>query len=276
MKLLIDFGGTHLRYIVKNSDLILKQDSFASKNVDLYDFIATILEETKGINFIGIAFAGQVKDGIILSAPNIAFTDFHIKQRLEKNFNIKVVIENDLKVASLAEINELQNTNSMVLLYIGTGFGSAYIENKKVLTGVDNLAGEIGHIPFKKAPFKCGCGKYNCLELFTSGIALKKWVEHYHLDIEPTIEALENDPSSQAHEILQNFYAGLVHASATIVTILNPQYLILGGGVCHANPQLVDFVKRSLKNQALDKSLNNLSIKLSTYKNANLIGAQYL
>ncbi len=276
MKLFIDYGGTHFRYVIKSGHEIVSQKVLESQKVDLLDFLETKLQELKDINFIGISFAGQVKDGVILSAPNIKIREKNIKEYIESKYKVRLEIENDLKCALLAEMNEVGRDKSIVLLYIGTGLGSAYSEKEEIIRGVNNLAGEAGHISFKKAPFKCGCGKDDCLELYTSGIGLSKWVEYYGLDIEPTLEALENHGSEEAKEILNNFYEGLSFITSSLVTVLNPEYLILGGGVITHNPHLLNFVQKSVSEKALKKSLKDLNIKLSTFENASLKGAEYL
>ncbi len=276
MKLFIDYGGTHFRYLIKANHEIISNKVLDSQNVDLIDFLETKLTELKDISFIGISFGGQVKDGVILSAPNIEIEHKNIKEYIESKYKVRLEIENDLKCAALAWRNEVGKDKSLVLISIGTGFGSAYVENGKIIRGVNNLAGEVGHIPFKKAPFRCGCGKDDCLELYTSGIGLQKWVDYYKLDVKPTLEALEQDNSKEAKEIVDNFYEGLGFASSTLVTILNPQFLVLGGGVIKNNPKLLDFVQREVKAKAFDKSLKDLDIRLSRFENASLEGAQHL
>jgi glucokinase len=190
---------------------------------------------------------------------------------------VQVEIDNDLKVSALAEMDLAGSDKSIVLLYMGTGFGSAFVEKGMIIRGESNLAGEIGHIPFKKAPFLCGCGKDNCVELFASGIGLQKWIEYYGICVdEPTLEALEKVQNVKAEEILENFYEALLHATSTIVTLLNPNSLILGGAVFKNNPTLVNFLKENLNLQAFKPSLKELEIRLSTFSSANLKGVDIL
>ncbi|GEM_PF-12629 len=276
MKLYIDYGGTHFRYLIKRNHEIVSQKVIDSDKVDLIDFLETKLTELEDIDFIGISFAGQVKDGVILSSPNIDIKHKNIKEYIESKYKVRLEIENDLKCALLAEMDELGKDKSIVLFYIGTGFGSAYCEDGEIIRGVNNLAGEIGHIPYKKAPFKCGCGKDDCLELYVSGIGLKKWVDYYNLQIEPTLEALRESSLKEAKEILNNFYEGLAFATSSIVTILNPEYLILGGGVIKNNPDLLNFVQKEVSKKALNKSLKDLNISISRFENASLEGAEKL
>ncbi len=273
VKLLIDYGGTHFRYIIKSKRDILKEELLNSSDISLIDFLTQRLLDNKDIDFVGISFAGWVKDSIILSSPNIDIKKRDIKSYIESRFNVVVFIENDLKMAAYAQIEQLGKDKNILLLYMGTGFGSAYIEQGRLLKGVDNLAGEIGHIPFKEAPFLCGCKRSNCIENFASGIGLQKWIEHYGLDLnEPTIEALKSSNKKEAKEILDNFYSALEHAVLTATTLLNPEYIVLGGGVFENNPQLLDFIK-GIFDYRQNSGLKKLKINFSNLSNANLIGA---
>lgn len=274
MKLYIDFGGTNFKYLLEDKKREIERASIHSSEIDLIEFIESLLQKHK-IDFIGISFAGQVNNGEVLSAPNIKISQTNIKDYFENRYNTRVEIENDLKCAVLAEAEHL-NVKNIIAIYIGTGFGSAYIDGTSLIQGANNLAGEIGHTYFKEAPFKCGCGKSNCLELFTSGIALKKWSEYYKLDCEPTLEELKKSDRAEAKEIVDNFYQGLSISISNLVTILNPSHLVLGGGVIKANLDLVEFIRESIENNSLKASSKDLKISLSELNNGALDGAKLL
>ncbi len=131
-------------------------------------------------------------------------------------------------------------------------------------------------MPFKKAPFICGCGNDDCLELFTSGSALKRWIGYLGIDgIEPTLDALKVLNSEDSRFILKNFYDGLSVALRTMVTVLNPDSIVMGGSVVKNNPHLVDFVRSEINSRAF-KPASRVNVYMSTLKNGNLIGAKLL
>jgi len=276
VKLLIDFGGTHFRYNLLQNDITIKEEVLPSANVSLVDFLEEKITHYPKITFIGIAFGGQVDQGVILSAPNINIDQFNIKEYIESKYPIRLEIDNDLKVAALAESKHLGENKSFVLLYMGTGLGSAFVEKGKIIRGQNNLAGEIGHIPYKEAPFVCGCGKYDCLELYCSGSGIQKWINYHGLKTQPTLQALKDDKDEAAQQILYNFHQGLIFATSMLVTMLNPQYLVLGGGVFMKNPYLKDIIQKGFLNHALAKSADTTKVTISAYENANLIGAKLL
>jgi len=161
-RLAIDVGGTWLRYELVGEDEV--SGKFPSKKEPFLDFVTSMLRRYPHINTIALSFAGQVHNGVILSAPNIDVKEPKLKDFVETNFGVSLILENDLNCAALAE-SVYWNEKELVALYSGTGLGGGLIVDGKILHGCSNLAGEIGHIPYKKAPFECGCGKDNCLEL---------------------------------------------------------------------------------------------------------------
>ena len=268
MTLVIDIGGTHLRALIED---IYFFEEIETKNVELSSYIISKLREFPKIKEVKISFAGQVYNGKILSSPNIEVKVKNIKDYIESKYSVVLKIENDLKCAALAEAKEL-NENYLSALYVGTGIGSGTVENGKLIRGFRNLAGEIGHIPYKKAPFKCGCGKDNCIELYASGIGLKKWIDYKKLSIDVDLASVKRE----AKDIYDEFERALLFASATIATLFNPKVLVLGGGVIKNNPYLVDLIKENIKFFALNTSLKDMKILKSKLEDASLKGAKLL
>ncbi len=266
MRLIIDIGGTYIRALIEEINFYEK---LLTKDIELSEYISLKLKRYK-IDEVLISFAGQVYNGKILSSPNINVKIKDIKSYIESKFDVKLKIENDLNCAALAESKE--HGDSLVALYVGTGIGSGIIENGKLIRGFRNLAGEIGHIPYKKAPFKCGCGKDNCIELYASGSGLKKWIEYYKLDLDVNLELIKKE----AKNIYDEFERALLFASATMITLFNPKVLVLGGGVIKNNPYLVDIIKKNIKFYALNISLKDIKIVKSNLKDASLKGAKLL
>jgi glucokinase len=252
-------GGSYIRYKIEDS----KIKKIKERNIIM--LIERLLNKNPEIKKIFISFAGQVNNGVILSAPNINIKNFNIKEYFK---NQEVYIENDLNCAVLAE-SEFHNEKDILALYLGTGIGSGIISNGNLIKGVNNLAGEIGHIPFKKAPFKCGCGKDNCIELFSSGSALEKWAKYKKIE---NIKKLSSAPK----EIIDNFLEGIMIAVANLITLFNPKIVVLGGGVVENNEFILDYVNQNISKYAFNPSLNELKIVKSKLKEAPLIGSGLL
>jgi glucokinase len=250
---------------------------FKSADKDLESFICLELESSREtLEAVHIAYAGQVVNGNIYSAPNVDADHTRLKSVIERRFNIPVKIENDLKCAALAEYHAREKCVSLFAAYIGTGFGGALVEEERLLRGNSNMAGEVGHIPFKKAPFLCGCGKDDCVEIYCSGKALVEWVAYYGLECVPTLEAIELSNDEKAALILQNFYDALSHAVSTIVTLFNPTYLILGGAVINNNPMLEHYVQKSVQNHSFLPAAKDIKIETTRLNNGCLEGTKWL
>lgn len=273
MKLFIDVGGTNLRSELHTASEILEEEISSQEN-DLIDVIESKLLLNPKISFIGISFAGQVHNGEILSAPNLTIKEPKIKEYFESKYKLRLEIDNDLNCAVRAEA-EYFKSDSVLALYIGTGTGSAFIDNKKLVRGVHNQAFEIGHIPYKKAPFLCGCGKDNCVELYASASGMKKWMEYYHMP-KLFLSELENADDIKKRELSSGFKDALLFTAATLITLANPSIIVLGGGVIKRNPYLLKFLKENIAKYAFSNSLKDVEIVISELENGAMEGVKLL
>lgn len=273
MKLFMDVGGTHLRSELHTSSEVLSED-LSSQEHDLIDVIEKKLAIYPLISFIGISFAGQVYKGEILSAPNLHISHKKIKEYFESRYNLRLEIENDLKCAVMAEADYFKS-DSVAALYVGTGLGSAFIDSRRLVRGTHNQAFEIGHIPYKEAPFTCGCGKINCLELFASASGMNKWMNYFNIPKQSLLE-LETSKDKKSRDIAFGFKEGLLHAAAILITLSNPKILVLGGGVIKNNIYLLEWIKYNLKGYAFANALDDVTIVSTSLKNGSMEGAKLL
>jgi len=273
----MDVGGTNIRCQIFDTDRKLITTEFMStQSIGLIKAIEQIAKQ-HDLKEIGISYAGQVNDGVILSAPNIKVDEPNIRDYFLHKHNIKLHIENDLKCAALAEYRHRGCSTTMVAASIGTGFGAAIVEKGKLLSGSHNLAGEVGHIPYKYSKIPCGCGNHYCVEAFCSGSALSRWIEYYKLPIgEHTIQNLRDLKQQEADMIMENFHEAFLFAIGSIISLINPETIVLGGGVIHKNPYLLDILKKNVHKYALPKSEEQTKIIISELENAPLMGAKML
>jgi len=272
MQLGIDVGGTYLRYMLKDKKTVLKEEKLLSKSIGLYAFLKMFLHTHVKVKTVFIAYAGQIQAGKIISAPHIEIDEPNIKERIEKEFAVKLFIDNDLNCAVLAEA-QLYNTQDISAVYVGTGLGLGVISSGRVIRGFQNIATELGHIPYKKSPFECSCGKKNCIELFASGSALARWKQYYQLDTKLSLQALSNATDIKSKKIYHNFVEALLFAIGTTITLFNPQTLVLGGGIIIDDVALQTVILARVKEFALPLALKNIQIKISQKKDAALEGA---
>lgn len=274
LKLLFDIGGTTIREALYTSDRLSHIQKYSSRDKPLDQLLFELISAKNGISSISVSFAGQVVDGAIVSSPNIALGALKNKkfdEWTQENFKLPSKIDNDLLCVALAEMSANKSKN-MAIFYIGTGFGAAFIVDGNLLKGASNLAGEIGHIPYKKAPFVCGCGNDNCLELYCSGKALESWCDHLDL---PKIALEKMADQTLYSQIFTQFFDAFDHAINTTTAMLNPETIILGGGVAKSSELLLTKAKEALKNGFAPA--RDITIRQSTLDDtANLIGAARL
>ncbi len=117
---------------------------------------------------VGLAISGIVdgENGILIRSVSLGWRDIRIVELLEKALNLQVFVENDANAAALAEmwIGEAQDVSSLVYIKTTTGVGAGIIYEGNLLTGMEGMAGEIGHIPLIRGGRQCRCGQYGCLE----------------------------------------------------------------------------------------------------------------
>ena len=272
MNLAIDAGGTNLRAEIWDNNLHVKSLNSKTDEVGLADWVDFIVHSHPNIRSVGIAYAGQVEDGYIISSPNINIDIKYIKNYIESRHKVSLKIENDLTCAVLAEAKIHSSTN-ITALYIGTGIGLGVIDSGRVVRGSHNIATEIGHIPYREAPFICGCGRSNCLELFVSGSGIQKWIDYYKLTCKPTLKELKKCSDKR---IIDMFEKALLHACGVAITLYNPEILVLGGGIISSNRYLEDMINENIHQYALLQALENVKIHLSTLDDAPLKGALLL
>ncbi|MEY4504844.1 MAG: hypothetical protein RL154_1140 [Pseudomonadota bacterium] len=267
MILAVDLGGTHIRWRIGNGKIYKKH----TNEIEIIGFLSTILSQNAQITSVGLAFAGHTKDSILKSAPNLQIKNLEISKTIKDKFNIPLFCDNDLKCAVRAEASIRPNAKSIATLFIGTGFGGAFMDSGKIVSGSNNLAGEVGHIPFKPSNILCGCGKNNCIEIYASGSGVEKQLQAIGYT-NKTLAELKNI----APEIYQNFLDALTHAVSTVVTLLNPTVVVLGGGIIESEPWLLNNIKKGVDINAFPPSAKNVQIEQSTFENAVLEGAAIL
>ncbi|MBU0599197.1 ROK family protein [bacterium] len=256
-----------------------------------------ILERKEYIRGIGVGAPGQVelRTGKVIHAPNLSCQNLPLKEILQKRYSLPVFVDNDVRCALLAEHRHgvAKNILDCLCMFVGTGIGGGIMVGGKVLRGVTNSAAEIGHMTLEKNGPKCGCGNYGCLESLASGPKIiEDAVERLKGRNSLIKDLVKNDLSKininliqkafeekdkVAIEVLERAADYIGIGVATLVNILNPKMVILGGGVINASPSLFEMIKEVALKRAIKISKSNLKIVTSELeKNAGTIGASLL
>lgn len=306
----IDVGGTNVKIaLVDDKGKIIYSNKVPTYAEMGYEYtinnikqaITELLKETQkkseDIQGIGFGFPGQIDytKGIVRLAPNLpGWVDVPIAKMIEDEFKIPTRVDNDVRCATLGELNygAGKGCENLICITVGTGIGSGLIINSKLVRGASNVAGEIGHIKLQihDGPL-CGCGDTGCLEAFASGPAIVAMAEEYikggkstkfremaNPDITSYIvaeAAKANDPVAKRIFTIIGEYIGI--GMASVVNLLNPEKIIVGGGVADCGDLLLNPIRETIKKRAMKIAGETVEVVPAQLGNtAGVIGASLL
>lgn len=247
----IDIGGTNFRIGSVNDRLesqffqkIPVRDIFCTNDAlkDLVGYLTKYFKQhsiqSADIAAIAIGLPATLdkKRTVLLQAPNIPFMEnLSVPSVLMDAFHVPVYIEKDVSMALYYDRQKYKIRDCEVLtgFYFGTGIGNAIMINGHILAGKDGTAGELGHIPVDGNNLKCGCGNTGCIENLAGGKYLAWLCQEQYKDT-----YIGNIFTEHKKDVLLlQFIDRMAIAVATEINILNPDYILIGGGV----PLMKDF-----------------------------------
>ncbi|RJG26490.1 ROK family glucokinase [Paenibacillus thiaminolyticus] len=301
----VDLGGTAIKVGICDTEGRLLQTFEGPTEVakghdtvidNIENYIRRIVEESpydwSQVAGIGAGVAGftNVKEGVILLAPNVGFKDVPIRAILEARLGKPVKIDNDANVAALGEAwsGAGKGIDNCVCYTLGTGVGGGIIINGKIVQGFSGMAGELGHIaviPDLEA-IQCGCGKIGCLETVSSATGIIRMAkdavergDRTSLSLLEDIAAKDVFDAAKAGDevavrIISRaaFYLG--KSMAAVAVTLNPERFIIGGGLSKAGEFLFEQIRETFKKLSPEPVTRGVSIVPAELGNdAGMIGA---
>lgn len=296
----VDVGGTTVKIGLFSGDGKLEEKyeiatDKSDQGAHIIEHIAAkldeiIAEKSYGIldcMGVGIGLPGPVDRGMILGCVNLGWGIFSIVEEFSKAFhNVPVYAGNDANTAALGEYvaGAGKGMKNMMMITLGTGVGGGIIIDGRILEGANGGAGEIGHIPVNPQEQDiCGCGKKGCLEQYASATGIVRVAEKLRKENGNTALpagctakqvfdcAKEGDElAMQAVEELGR-YLGLALASCACV--LNPEGIVIGGGVSRSGKILLDVTEKNFQTYVF-KPCRNVKFCLAELGNdAGIYGA---
>jgi len=267
-----DLGGTKMLASVFDSDFrrltatrkkTKARDGGAAGVKRIVELVHETLDEAKiapeQVGGIGVGVPGplDLKKGVILQLPNLGWTDVPLRKKLEEEFRCPAILANDVDVGTLGEYRFGAGRGARCVLGVfpGTGIGGACIYEGKILRGSNRSCLEIGHLRVVAGGALCGCGRRGCLETVASRLAIATQAaaavfrgEAPNLgEIAGTdIAQIRSGALSEAikkgdkviSDILREAAAALGSGIASVVNLLSPDVVVLGGGLVEAFPDL--------------------------------------
>lgn len=300
----IDIGGTKIAGALVDANGNILQESKVPSPADSADgLVAAVVDLVQDLSLnrsilgVGVAAAGFIDAAAanVIYAPNLNWRNEPLKNRLQSKIDFPVVIENDANAAGWAEYRygAGRGYKHMTMLTIGTGVGGAIIVDGRVLRGGFGVAGELGHMRVVPDGLPCGCGQNGCLESYGSGTALLKSARALANSADPAgarlreLEAtagelsgaqvyqaiVEGDPG--ALRLLEQLGTHLGRAIASLSAILDPEVVVIGGGVSAAGELLLGPIRDAYQRNLPARGFRpELELKVAELVNdAGVVGA---
>jgi glucokinase len=263
----VDMGGTNLRIAAITTEGQLVEKITLGVKVamgrdyvigEMCDAIHRLTEQYRGTGrFVGagIGVPGiiDMETGMMRKSANLpGWSDYPVRDEIERRLGAKVFLDNDANVAALGEkwLGAGRAVDNMAMLTLGTGIGGAIVLNGKLFYGMSGMAGEFGHVTVEPNGVPCGCGNRGCAERYASATAIVRMArEAIESGQAPELAKVANaDPEfsaksiynlaiqgdAAAQRIFQRFGEVLGILLADLVNVLDLEMFVIGGGVVSA------------------------------------------
>ena len=293
----IDLGGTNLkiallsvRYKILHKH-VLSTRTFTTKALLIKAIVDSIREVThqwglrkQDIIGVGLGLPGPVDtaSGVVHFFPNIpGWKDVRLRSILRQRTGLPVFLDNDANLMCLAEYaaGAARGVRNAICMTLGTGVGAGIIIEGKLYRGSSYAAGEIGHFPLNERGPRCNCGGIACLERYVGNSRILRQA-HKAFGRKVSLEyvsALAAKGNSRAKGIWRDAGSHLGVAIAGAVNLLNPDVVVVGGGVANAGDVLFNEMKKVVCRRAMSVQTRHLRIcKAQLGSGAGVVGAAIL
>lgn len=304
-----DLGGTKMVVALVSPDGIIRdkhrQPTLAKEGPEtvierLYSSIDFLLDRNnilpRQLEAMSLGIAGIIdtKNGIVDKAPNLpGWENLKLKDKIVARYNVPVYIVNESDAAALGEhrYGAGKGLKNIALITLGTGIGGGLVLDGKLFIGSSGSAFEIGHMVIKDDGPECGCGKNGCLETLASGTAIGREARRRIMEGETSMltdmvnGVIEEITAEKVHRAAKQgdpfalrILAGASHylglGVINLVSLINPEKIIIGGSVARIGNLLLDPVRQMVKEKTFALMTKNMKIvRARLGEDAGLIGA---
>jgi glucokinase len=282
----------------------LERPTEAAKGADtVYGNILKVVREllnwaqarSLSIKRLGVSTAGQVDpSGSIAYATDTfpGWTGFPLKAKLEAELGLEVFVENDAHAAAWGEkyFGIAQGIEDFIMLTLGTGIGGVFFTKGSLYTGSGNLAGLLGHMTIDLLGVECNCGGRGCLEQYASATGIVRQAREAAAEWPDgalaKLLASQGDFSAKdvftaagfgepaAKLVVEKAAEYLGAGIGSLLNLLNPELVVLAGGVSEAGEPWLELVSKAVKGYCTEAARRGVSIKLSKFpSHCGLFGA---
>ena len=307
----IDVGGTDVKIglLNENAKILALGKTPTGVGNPYQDIIRNIAEYSKtlltqagytldDLTAVGVGVPGVADNdsGVVVRCVNMEWWNIPLREELQKHIPRPVTIDNDANLAGLAEsiCGVSMGTDSSVFITLGTGVGGGLILQGKPWSGQHGEGGEIGHIIMDIDGIPCTCGRKGCLERYCSATALIRIAQEAVIQHHESMlwSVCDNNPEklngknifacamkgdATALEVFDRYIHYLCLALSSIICMIDPQVIVIGGGLSKDGPFLLDAINKRIKGYLAFPEVPFADIKIATLgANAGFIGAAML
>ena len=290
----VDFGHSHLRVAVSDlaSTILADRTRPLDTDHDAYeglDMAAELVVETladagvakENVIGAGMGLPGPIdqSDGTVGSSAILpGWIGMTAAAEMQKRLDIPVMVDNDANLGALAEaaFGAGRDAGDLVYLKVSSGIGAGLILNGRLYRGSAGLAGELGHVLVSPDGIVCRCGNRGCLETVAGTGALVDLLRRSHGDditIEGMLEAAREGDAG-CRRVIHDAGRALGSVAATLLNVLNPEMVIVGGHLAAAGDVLLDGLRESISRAALPETSRHAEVVLGVLgERAHVLGA---
>ncbi|HEU0052725.1 MAG TPA: ROK family glucokinase [Longimicrobium sp.] len=220
---------------------------------------------------VGIGSPGPLdrKTGTVINTPNLGWRQFPLRDLISNQVKLPCTLDNDANCATYGEwwLGAGRGTRTLVGFTLGTGIGGGIVLNGEIFHGCSDVAGEIGHMTIDSNGRRCKCGNYGCLEQYASGPAIAtRAVEGLETGVESMLTKMVRGRLDDitaatvyeatvmgdafAAEVMKDTARFLGAGVANIINILNPEMVVIAGGVTRAGDTLFEPLRAEVRRRA--------------------------
>ena len=295
MKVGIDLGGTKIEIIALDQDnkalfcqrtLTPQGDYLGTVNAICHLIEACEKHTQNPVTQLGIGIPGSVSPdtGLIKNANSTCLIGKHLGIDLEKRLNIPVILANDADCFTLSEATDGAAAGQEIVfgVILGTGVGGGLVINQSPVVGPNAITGEWGHnpLPWLQADDQlnrnCYCGKFDCIETFLSGPGFTEAYNHAH-NVKMTSEEIwqQSSKSTTANNAVERYIDQLARALSSVINIVDPNVIVLGGGLSNQQRIYKELPKR-LEKYVFSDHINTRIVQAKYGDSSGVRGAAWL
>jgi fructokinase len=284
----IDLGGTKIEGIVldeRGKEIFRKRietqrelgyQHILNRIAELYQELAAQIKNQPHTFGIGTPGAVSPRSGLLKNSNTVCMNGQPVKANLENLLGRKIKIQNDANCFAMAEaLHGAGRGKKLVFgVIMGTGCGGGIVHNGEVITGAQGIAGEWGHMSINPDGPLCYCGQRGCVETYISGSGLEA---RYHemFGVKKTFREIEKDflaGEANAMAFIKIFFGNFGRALANLIDVLDPDVIVLGGGVSKFGAIYTEGVAEVAR-YVFNDSLETPIVKNQLGDSAGVIGA---